>query len=101
MLVLAFALVCHFGAVVSFQRRSAGTAALDAKRIHHRSISSRMVADSALADLKDRLYLYNTLTKDKQLFLAIDADKKSVSFYRYGQHISLLHVAEYLAMIEH
>jgi hypothetical protein len=32
--------------------------------------------------LKERIYLYNTLSKDKQLFTAVDKSKKGVSFYR-------------------
>jgi hypothetical protein len=32
--------------------------------------------------LKERIYLYNTLSKDKQLFTAVDESKKGVSFYR-------------------
>jgi hypothetical protein len=38
-------------------------------------------------DIKDRLFLYNTLSKDKQLFNAVDVDKKKVSFYRYNVEI--------------
>jgi hypothetical protein len=38
-----------------------------------------MSESNVLPELKDRLYLYNTLSKDKQLFTAIDADKKTVS----------------------
>jgi hypothetical protein len=32
--------------------------------------------------LKDRLFLYNTLSKDKQLFNAVDVNKEKISFYR-------------------
>lgn len=37
---------------------------------------------SSILDLKKRLCLYNTLTKEKQQFVALDKDQKKVSFYR-------------------
>ena len=37
---------------------------------------------SSILDLKMRLFLYNTLTKEKQQFVALDKDQKKVSFYR-------------------
>lgn len=38
--------------------------------------------EGTTVDLKDRLFLYNTLSKDKQLFKSVDINKKKVSFYR-------------------
>lgn len=52
----------------------------------HRRVSIRMesskVPSFESTDLKERIYLYNTLSKDKQLFTAVDKSKSSVSFYR-------------------
>lgn len=44
--------------------------------------SSKDFSSLESIDLKERIYLYNTLSKDKQLFTAVDKSKKSVSFYR-------------------
>ena len=37
---------------------------------------------SELSGLKERLFLYNTLSREKQLFTAIDKSQKRVAFYR-------------------
>ena len=49
---------------------------------HQRSALLKMAVEKSSALLKDRLFLYNTLSKDKQLFTAIDTEKNTVSFYR-------------------
>ena len=52
----------------------------------HRSCLLQMASDAmddaTVLDLKKRLCLYNTLTKEKQQFTALDKEQKKVSFYR-------------------
>jgi hypothetical protein len=54
----------------------------------HRKVCTRMESSRDVSSieesvpLKERIYLYNTLSKDKQLFTAVDKSKKGVSFYR-------------------
>ena len=45
-------------------------------------MTSDSADDATVCDLKKKLHLYNTLTKEKQQFTALDKDQMKVSFYR-------------------
>lgn len=50
--------------------------------------------------LKNRLYLYNTLSKDKQLFKTIDVNNEKVSFYSCGPTVyDYAHIGNFRAFL--
>ena len=76
-IVTAF-LLCNCHAVLSFHNSPAYSRA--ALNIHQSTVSPELAKSSGI--LKERLFLYNTLSKEKELFKAIDTASDTVSFYR-------------------
>ena len=79
----SFALICILNAGYSFHTSLHYVTKVRLSRDESLPIL-KAVSDSTsdFSSLKERLFLYNTLSREKQLFTAIDKSQKRVAFYR-------------------